>query len=70
MEHFCSLRAAGVLAEHRSEDVPAVLEGVEQFLDERWRGVRPVAWGESLAAAQFTHWYYGGVCGLTKKENE
>lgn len=70
MEHFCSLRAAGVLAEQEGAEVTSVLEGVEQFLDERWRGVRPVAWGESLAAAQFTRWYYGGVCGLTKKENE
>lgn len=64
MGHLCSLRAAGVLAEQEGASQESALGGVEQFLDERWRGVRPVAWGESLASAQFIRWFYGGVCGL------
>lgn len=64
MEHFCSLRAAGVLANREGADLPTIIQGVEQFWDERWRGIRPVAWGESLASAQFARWFYEGVCGV------
>lgn len=71
MEHFCSLRSAGVLAQ--DTDLGSAFKGVEQFHEERWRGIRPVAWGEGIAAAQFTRWFYDGVCGLEeakKEENE
>ena len=61
--HLCALRAAGVVAEMRG-DAEGALSDVKRFIDERWRGVRPVAWGASLVEAQFTQWFYDGVCGL------
>ena len=68
MEHFCSFRAAGVLTQNA--DLGSAFEGVERFHEERWRGIRPVAWGEGLAAAQFTRWFYDGVCGLEEAKME
>ncbi|MBR5830232.1 MAG: (2Fe-2S)-binding protein, partial [Tidjanibacter sp.] len=64
--HLCSLRAAGVLAQNGVPQQKA-LEGVGQFLDERWRGARPIAWGGAMADAQFTRWFYDGVCGLGER---
>lgn len=67
--HLCALRAAGVVAEMRG-DAEGTLSDVKRFIDERWRGVRPVAWGESLVEAQFTQWFYDGVCGLGDGDEE
>lgn len=60
--HVCALRAAGILERKVGDE--NVLKDVASFVDERWRGVRPVAWGKSLVEAQFTQWFYEGVCGL------
>ncbi len=61
--HLCALRASGVLSEcGRTRE--QTLTDLASFVDERWRGVRPVAWGDSIVEAQFTQWFYDGVCGL------
>lgn len=60
--HICALRASAMLGESVGSE--EALKDVASFVDERWRGVRPVAWGESLVEAQFTQWFYEGVCGL------
>ena len=61
--HICAVRAAGLLGK-ASGDSKAALSDVASFVNERWRGVRPIAWGDSLVEAQFTQWFYEGVCGL------
>ena len=61
--HICAVRAAGLLG-RASGDSDAALSDVASFVNERWRGVRPIAWGDSLVEAQFTQWFYEGVCGL------
>ncbi len=61
--HICAMRAAGILADKTGEHTEAIRD-VARFVEERWRGVRPVAWGESLVEAQFTQWFYDGICGL------
>jgi glycerol-3-phosphate dehydrogenase len=57
------MRAAGILADKMGDHTEAIKD-VARFVEERWRGVRPVAWGESLVEAQFTQWFYDGICGL------
>lgn len=61
--HTCAMRAAGVFGREVTTPEKALVE-VANFVEERWRGVRPVAWGDSLVEAQFTQWLYEGVCGL------
>ena len=64
--HLCAVRTAGILAQSGKKSQEDVLADVASFVNERWRGVRPVAWGESLVEAQFTRWFYEGVCGLSE----
>lgn len=45
---FCAKRAAGMLPE----------PDIEGFLRKRWKGVYPVAWGDTLKEAQLTQWTY------------
>ena len=60
---LCSCRAASLLALFH-HDVRRAQEDLANFLDERWKGMRPVAWGDTLREAQFTASIYQGLCGL------
>ena len=60
---LCSCRAASLLGE-LNHDVKGAQEDLAAFLDERWKGMRPVAWGDTLREAQLTATIYEGLCGL------
>ena len=60
---LCACRAAGLLSKSNA-CVRRSIEDLADFMNERWKGVFPVAWGEALAEAQFSSWIYEGVCGL------
>lgn len=60
---LCSCRAASLLALFH-HDVKQAQTDLANFLDERWKGMRPVAWGDTLREAQFTASIYQGLCGL------
>ena len=60
---LCTCRAANAIC---TNNVVASEEGLKDFLNERWKGVHPVAWGQALAEAQLTATIYQGLCGLDK----
>ena len=60
---LCACRAAGLLSKADGCATKAQ-EDLAEFLNERWRGMYPVAWGNTLCEMQFTSWVYEGVCGL------
>ena len=62
---LCSCRAASLMGE-MNHDVKRAQEDLADFLDERWKGMRPVAWGDTLREAQLTAAIYEGLCGLDK----
>lgn len=64
---LCVCRAAAIL-EKRDGCAVRHLDGIRQFVNERWKGMRPVAWGDNLAEAWFTAWMYGNVAGLDSLE--
>ena len=69
---LCACRASGLLSKANGCAKKSV-EDLASFMNERWKGMFPVAWGETLAEAQFTAWIYEGVCGLDsfdKKQEE
>ena len=55
---FCMARVADALAEELGcpEKAP---EFVRQYVEERWKGMAPVCWGESLREAEFMRKQYG-----------
>ncbi|MDE6423636.1 MAG: anaerobic glycerol-3-phosphate dehydrogenase subunit A [Muribaculaceae bacterium] len=61
---LCSCRAAEILRETTGKP-NEVLGDLARFINERWKGMQPVAWGQTLVEAQFMAWLYRGVCGLT-----
>ena len=46
------------------------LDQLSAFLNERWKGIQPVAWGDALRESEFTRWVYQGLCGLEKEQRD
>ena len=53
---FCGYRTAGIVHAH-FDDAPSD-GGLAAFLEERWRGNRPVAWGQNLRQMAFSRRVY------------
>lgn len=62
---LCACRAAGLLSKANG-CVDRSLTDLASFMNERWKGMFPAGWGDTLSEAQFTSWIYEGVCGLDK----
>jgi glycerol-3-phosphate dehydrogenase len=45
---FCTLRVAGLLHHHRKLPVAETNASLRDFLQERWKGLLPVLWGQQL----------------------
>lgn len=67
---LCACRAAGLMAEKGRYCTRRAKEDLTDFLNERWKGMAPVAWSDTLRESEFTMWLYDGVCGLTSKKTE
>lgn len=66
---LCACRAAGLLGEAHNCARTAYRD-LANFLNERWKGVYPVAWGDALRENEFTQWIYDGVCGMNLNMKE
>lgn len=66
---LCACRAAGMLA-HAKECARDARKDLVNFMNERWKGMYPVSWGETLRENEYTLWVYAGVCGLTAEKSE
>lgn len=62
---LCSCRAACLLGQIQG-DIDLAQSDLYAFLDERWKGMKPVAWGDTLSEAQLIASIYQGLCGLGK----
>lgn len=60
---LCACRAAGLLGEAHKCTQKAKAD-LATFLNERWKGMYPVAWGDTLRENEFIQWVYTGVCGM------
>lgn len=40
------------------------------FLNERWKGMAPIAWGDTLRESEYTTWVYESVCGLSDEQDK
>ena len=61
---LCAYRAAGLFESFGAADGEKSLAMLKDFLEERWKGVRPVLWGDALREMEFSYWIYQGLFGL------
>lgn len=66
---LCACRAAGMLADaHKCVD--RAKDDLKNFVNERWKGMYPICWGDTLRESEYSQWIYSGVCGIEGKETE
>ena len=61
---LCACRAAGLMNRFEVATPTQSTTQLSAFMEERWRGIEPIAWGEAIREAEFTSWMYGSVLGL------
>ncbi len=54
---LCACRGAGLLA-RKKENPSRAKEDLKVFMNERWKGIYPVCWGDSLRENEYTQWIY------------
>lgn len=65
---LCACRAAGLMTKaHNCADKAKA--DMADFIQERWKGMNPIAWGDTMNEAQFMSWIYEGVCGVNINKN-
>lgn len=62
---LCSYRAAGLFAEYGNTDGNHASHILSDFLEERWKGIKPVFWGDALREGEFSYWIYEGLFGVS-----
>jgi glycerol-3-phosphate dehydrogenase len=67
---LCGYRALGLFAESGHEDGHASTKMLIDFLEERWQGIKPVLWGDTLREIEFSLWIYNGLLGINTAERE
>ena len=68
---LCACRASGLMSQLKPTYTSAQSkEDLSHFLNERWKGVSPISWGDSLREGEYTSWVYRSVCGLTSPEKK
>jgi len=66
---LCAYRAAGLLQEFGGAVPEDSVELLKDFLEERWKGMKPVLWGDGLREAEFTYWIYQGLFGISRMDD-
>lgn len=65
---LCACRAAGLMVKAHG-CVDRAKADMADFIQERWKGMSSIAWGDTMNEAQFMSWIYEGLCGLSKELN-
>ena len=58
---FCSYRATGIMHGRERLDQPTANRALVDFLQERWKGVHPILYGDQLRQARLDDWIYQGL---------
>jgi glycerol-3-phosphate dehydrogenase len=63
---FCTYRVAGLMQARGQLSAREANKTVVDFLQERWKGMMPVTWGQNLRQVQLDQGIYLGLLGLDK----
>lgn len=61
---FCIYRSTGILHALEQMSAPVANRVLLDFLQERWKGVSPVLFGDQLRQARFDDWVFQGLLGV------
>lgn len=58
---FCIYRSAGILHSLQSMDAGTATTSLKDFLQERWKGLHPILYGDGLRQARLDDWIFQGL---------
>jgi len=61
---LCAYRAAGHIIQHDVADEEDASKMMIDFFEERWKGIKPIFWGDALREMEFSYWIYQGLFSL------
>lgn len=61
---LCACRAAGLMSRFNVISARRSTTQLSSFLEERWKGIEPIAWGDAIREAEFSSWIYFSLLGL------
>jgi glycerol-3-phosphate dehydrogenase len=64
---FCTFRALGMMHDMSVLTPEESLQGLREFLQRRFRGIRGVLWGDQLREEQLIEYIYLGIFAMEKK---
>lgn len=64
---FCTYRAMPLLWQ-KKEKYNSLQDELRKFLNQRWKGIRPVLWGQQLRETELTRAIYAGILQVGKSE--
>ncbi|MEN6468516.1 MAG: FAD-dependent oxidoreductase [Smithella sp.] len=64
---FCTFRALGMMNDMSVLTPQESIQGVREFLQRRFRGIRSVLWGDQLREEQLIEYIYLGIFAMEKK---
>jgi glycerol-3-phosphate dehydrogenase len=67
---LCACRAASIMVGEDKLCAKSAKEDLVSFLNERWKGVYPIAWGDTLRESEYAKWVYEGICGLKLSDKQ
>lgn len=62
---LCSYRAASLFQDYAGISGQQSSQLLVEFLEERWKGIKPIFWGDALREAEFSYWIYEGLLGAS-----
>ncbi|MGL4379827.1 MAG: anaerobic glycerol-3-phosphate dehydrogenase subunit A [Vibrio sp.] len=63
---LCSYRAASLFSEYGQVSGCQSSHLLVDFLEERWKGIKPIFWGDALREAEFSYWIYQCLLGASE----
>lgn len=63
---LCACRAAGLMSRFNATTPRQSTVQLAAFMEERWRGIEPIAWGDAVREAEFSSWIYYSLLGLNE----
>ena len=64
---YCGYRTAGIAHQSASLSASEANRMLAEFLQERWKGTRPVLWGDQLREAALVAQIYAGIFNLDRE---
>jgi glycerol-3-phosphate dehydrogenase len=62
---LCGYRAAGLFSQFAKIDGNQSTQLLADFIEERWKGIKPIFWGDAVREAEFNYWIYEGLFGIS-----